>query len=217
MSLNVLKKSAFLVAAGVLSGCVLFDDTRRVGPDEFGVVSRAPLSQPPDFALRPPRAGAERPNEVTPREQARSKLLSASGRRDRPAGAAATGANGGNGANGASGNGVAAGAEADAMSPGEMALLKEAGALGIDPDIRTIVNRESGRVTEDESLVDSLVFWRSKENSGNRVVDPDKEASRLNRNAAIGAPPTASQTEASPTQAPQAQPDEKRPDDKSSK
>lgn len=200
MSFNVLKKSAFLVATGILSGCVLFDDTRRVGPDEFGVVSRAPLSQPPDFALRPPRAGAERPNEATPREQARAKLLSASGRSVRP------------GRVGANGNGAAVGAEADAMSPGETALLKEAGALGVDPNIRLIVNRESGRVTEDESLVDRLVFWRSKENSGNRVVDPDKEATRLNRNAAIGAPPTLL-----PTEAPRAQPDEKKSDGQSSK
>ena len=34
------------------SGCVLFDHSRNSGPDEFGVVSRAPLAQPPDFSFR---------------------------------------------------------------------------------------------------------------------------------------------------------------------
>jgi len=33
----------------------------RVGPDEFAVESRAPLTIPPDFELRPPQAGAARP------------------------------------------------------------------------------------------------------------------------------------------------------------
>ena len=51
-----IKLGTMMAGAALLSGCVLFDDSRRVGPDEFGVVSRAPLSQPPDFALRPPRA-----------------------------------------------------------------------------------------------------------------------------------------------------------------
>ena len=65
---RVLKFGLLTTVATLLAGCVLFDDTRRLGPDEFGVVSRAPLSQPPDFALRPPRTGEKRPNEVTPRE-----------------------------------------------------------------------------------------------------------------------------------------------------
>ena len=45
------------------------------GPDEFAVVTRAPLSMPPDYGLRPPRPGAARPNETSPRDDARSKLL----------------------------------------------------------------------------------------------------------------------------------------------
>ena len=54
---SVFKTGVIAAAAALLSGCILFDGSRRTGPDEFGVVSRAPLSQPPDFALRPPRAG----------------------------------------------------------------------------------------------------------------------------------------------------------------
>lgn len=46
-------------AALILSSCG--DSTKRalglarIAPDEFAVVKSAPLSQPPDFKLRPPR------------------------------------------------------------------------------------------------------------------------------------------------------------------
>jgi hypothetical protein len=43
----------------------------RVGPDEFAVESRAPLTIPPDFDLRPPQPGAARPQDVTSAERAR--------------------------------------------------------------------------------------------------------------------------------------------------
>ncbi|MCH1556317.1 MAG: DUF3035 domain-containing protein, partial [Pseudomonadales bacterium] len=49
------------LAALTLSACG--DSTKRAlglsrtSPDEFSVVPRAPLSQPPDFNLRPPRPG----------------------------------------------------------------------------------------------------------------------------------------------------------------
>ncbi len=60
-----------------LSACQ--DAKRALGyekapPDEFQVVSRAPLSMPPDFSLRPPQPGASRPQEGTTREQARKVI-----------------------------------------------------------------------------------------------------------------------------------------------
>jgi hypothetical protein len=67
-----------LGAAALVSGC---EDTRRAlgieksVPDEFAVVSRAPLVMPPDFNLRPPAPGAERPQEGSPAEQARAALV----------------------------------------------------------------------------------------------------------------------------------------------
>jgi hypothetical protein len=191
-----------LLAAGIpVSGCVLFDDTRRAGPDEFGVVSRAPLSQPPDFSLRPPRAGAKRPNEVTPREDAQKKLLSSS---PQPVASVSPAASVPKivvpafpGAAGQPARGGIAAANptvskeaqpADTISQGELALLQQAGATQVDPKIRTLVDRESGRVREDDSLVDKLVFWRSAKSSG-ATIDPSGEAERLNRNAALGQPP----------------------------
>lgn len=58
-----------LLALG-LSACSGDDLSRSFGltrdtPDEFTVTTRAPLSMPPDYALRPPRPGAARPQEQT--------------------------------------------------------------------------------------------------------------------------------------------------------
>src|SRR5579864_9767964 len=59
---------ACLSASLLLTGCSNF---RRIvgldqrGPDEFAVESRAPLTIPPEFDLRPPQPGAPRPQEAT--------------------------------------------------------------------------------------------------------------------------------------------------------
>ena len=50
----------------------------RVGPDEFAVESRAPLTLPPDYELRPPSPGAARPQEATAADRAR-KVIDTSG------------------------------------------------------------------------------------------------------------------------------------------
>ncbi len=47
----------------------------NTAPDEFSVVTRAPLSVPPDFNLRPPRPGAERPMEMSTQQQARQTVF----------------------------------------------------------------------------------------------------------------------------------------------
>src|SRR5215471_1884808 len=58
----------------LLWGCT--DLRRSIGlektsPDEFAVESRAPLTMPPDFELRPPQPGATRPQEKSSDQQAR--------------------------------------------------------------------------------------------------------------------------------------------------
>ncbi|MDR3512903.1 MAG: DUF3035 domain-containing protein, partial [Caulobacteraceae bacterium] len=47
----------------------------KVVPDEFAVVTKAPLVVPPDYALRPPSPGEPRPQELQPESQARLALL----------------------------------------------------------------------------------------------------------------------------------------------
>jgi len=63
-----------VAAASLLAGCTDFRRTiglEQVAPDEFAVESRAPLTIPPEFDLRPPQPGAPRPQEKSPNQQAR--------------------------------------------------------------------------------------------------------------------------------------------------
>ena len=70
--------AALCIAGAVgLSGCSGFKRAiglERASPDEFAVESRAPLTLPPDFNLRPPEPGAARPQEPLPNKQARAAL-----------------------------------------------------------------------------------------------------------------------------------------------
>jgi hypothetical protein len=73
--------AAAVLAVG-LGGCEGIRDSLGIGkhpPDEFQVVSRAPLSMPPDFNLRPPQPGVPRPQEGTPRDQAQNAIFNATG------------------------------------------------------------------------------------------------------------------------------------------
>jgi len=142
-------------------------------PDEFRVQARAPLSMPPDFNLRPPREGEPRPQEGTPQQQARRAVF-------RIEEAAVPTLNGTIGR--------------DGRSQGEQALLAAAGVGQADPNIRMIVNRETGILNEqDEGFLDFMVFWRDDDPTGT-VIDAEQEARRLRENAALGKPATAGET-----------------------
>jgi hypothetical protein len=83
MSLNrvaaALALTAGMAALGSgLSGCSAAGralGVTKVTPDEFRVVTKAPLTVPPDFALRPPAPGEPRPQELQPESQARQVIL----------------------------------------------------------------------------------------------------------------------------------------------
>src|ERR1700710_307710 len=47
----------------------------RDAPHQYPVTTRAPLSMPPDYNLRPPRPGAPRPQEQSERQQAQEALV----------------------------------------------------------------------------------------------------------------------------------------------
>jgi len=148
------------ISAALLGGCQ--DFMRAIGrekvvPDEFAVVSRAPLAVPPDFALRPPRYGAQRPQEVPPVDQARQTVFRAG--------------------EDAKSNLPPA---AESRSPGEGELLREAGAATATPNIRQLIDTEaSGQMSD--SFVDKLAFWRKEQKLGptDAVIDPNAEAERL--------------------------------------
>ena len=67
---------AMTAIALMTAGCGI---SKAVGgkqvPDEFAIATKAPLVVPPDYALRPPRPGETRPQELSPSERAQQVLL----------------------------------------------------------------------------------------------------------------------------------------------
>jgi len=128
--------AAALVGAGLaLIGC---DSIRNAtgatkqSPDEFAVLTKAPLIIPPDYNLRPPQPGIASRNEVDPDEQARQALFT-----DQATLAAQLGTN---------------------YSDGEKLLLNKTNALTVDPNIRRQVNGDSGQDDEGPAFTQKVLF-----------------------------------------------------------
>lgn len=157
-------------ALGLLGGCSTSQMSRTFGlthasPDEFSVTTQAPLSMPPDFALRPPRPGESRPQNLAESRQAEQALLPQ----------------------------TALGSPQGGMSAGQEALVQEAGPpapAGIRQDIRQDNDK---REAANDSFVNKLLFWRHSQPQGIEV-DPQLEAQRLRQNAALGQSPEAGDT-----------------------
>jgi len=163
-----------LLIAGLLCLTACSSDlTRQFGftrdtPDEFTVTTRAPLSMPPDYSLRPPQPGASRPQEMSAQRAAEAALV--------PQAALQTGGSGsGSPGSGSPGSG----------SPGEQALVAAAGAPA-PANIRRQVNADAVADATDRSFTDYLMFWRKPAYAQGVAVDPQKEAERLRANAALG-------------------------------
>jgi hypothetical protein len=152
---------AALVIGAVLSlvGC----DTIRsaVGngkeaPDEFAVLTKAPLIIPPDYNLRPPKPGAAPENQIEPTQDAQQSLFGA----DRVAVANAMPGN---------------------MSQGEKLLLASAGAQNADPAIRQNLASDSHKSIQasSDSFTNSVLFWQKPSAATDPALDSDAEAKRL--------------------------------------
>ncbi len=154
----------------LLSGCSNLNSLSRTfgltrdAPDEFTVTTRAPLSMPPDFSLRPPRPGAPRPQEQSEREQAQEVLVPD----------------------------LALNQPKATQSPGQEALLAQTGPSA-PADIRSKVDQDARYAAADQSFVDKILYWR-KPNTQQVQVDPQKESQRLRQNAALGEPPDVGDT-----------------------
>lgn len=167
---RILLAAAGLAAALTLGACA---DTRKaigwdkVSPDEFNVVTRAPLTLPPDFGLRPPAPGTARPQEQTATEQARVAVF----------GNTAAARN-------------AAGGQQGPGSTGEHALVTKTGGDKVDGNIREQLDREMTQLAEaDRSFVDRLMFWRANAPPGqSEQLDATRESQRLREAAATGRP-----------------------------
>lgn len=163
---RVVKVLIVILAFSAVAGCT---KSRQIlgldkkAPDEFAVYSRAPLSLPPNYTLRPPTLGTSRPQVNSTKNQAKKAIenvLVKSGKKPSKI----------------------------VASPGIEALLKSTGGINADPTIRSIINRETSILAEqDKSLSDKLTFW-SVPNEYGSVVDPGKEARRIQQNQALGTP-----------------------------
>ena len=178
-----------LLMMGLMSCDSLKEKTglTKKSPDEFTVITKAPLIMPPEFSLRPPRPGARQLQVIQPREKARKALLNqksdnrttSSPTQNRARNALA-------GASVSKSPGKATGAE--------LRLLKKAGASDANPSIRQIVNEETAvLVGKNSSIADRLIFWQEKEPDG-LIVDAGKESKRLREAAAAGDPPNKTKT-----------------------
>ena len=157
------------VAVASLAGC---GDTtvqeqlglRRDAPDEFQVVRRAPLAIPNSLTdLPPPRPGAPPIGRANSSEEARRVLLGSAGAA--PAVAAAT-----------------ADQPVSEPTPGQVALLTDAGGTPADPDIR----QELANDQQDSQSISTrtflyIAFWQKPkpEDQPGVVLDPATEAKRL--------------------------------------
>lgn len=108
----------------------------KTPPDEFAVVTKAPLVVPPNYDLRPPKEGAEPLNRTDPRLAARETTFGSSGRpRDISRGEAA----------------LLGKAGADSASPEIRSKLnRESAALA----------------KKDEKLTSKVLFWQKKPEDG---------------------------------------------------
>jgi len=105
----------------------------KLPPDEFTVLTKAPLIIPPDYNLRPPQPGVASRNEVDADDQARTALFPV------------------NSAN-------AAAALGGAYSDGEKLLLTKTNALSIDPNIRRSVTSDVGQEDQGPAFAQRVLY-----------------------------------------------------------
>lgn len=143
-----------LGASLLLQGCSNAKDRMgltRTAPDEFKVVTRAPLSMPPEYRLAPPQPGAPRPQELDAHSAARQSLFGESG--------------------------VAAAAVEPVES--EQLLLEQAGAFNTPANIRALVDQEALEAQESQRSVTKRLIGIGRDGTENDVINPNEEAARL--------------------------------------
>lgn len=158
-----------LAAAALVSGCGgnVMETLGLVppSPNAFLVTTQPPLAIPPSLDKLPsPQPGVERPQAVSARLRAEETLVPE----------------------------VALAGAAGPGSPGQSALVKAAGPSA-PADIGVELAKEKTPQQSDEGPLSWFLFWRPSPPPG-VVVDPVKEARRLQTDAALGKPPTFGQT-----------------------
>lgn len=158
-----------LLATSLLGGCGgnIMQDLGLVPPtpNAFLVTTQPPLAIPPSLNKLPlPEAGAVRPQAVSAELRAEETLVPE----------------------------VALAGPGGPDSPGQRALVAASGPTA-PANIRAELAKEKTPQQSDQGPLSWLLFWRPSPPPG-VVVDPVKEARRLQMNAALGRPPTYGQT-----------------------
>jgi len=137
--------SVIVIASLTLGACGTMRELSGLDkntPDEFRVLSKPPLVMPPDYNLRPPRAGEPAPQQLTPSAQAISALFP--GRTKLP----------------------------PAASAGENALTKTVGGNQVSANIRSMVSGDDTIVVEKGELLVDILTSEEVANSpdGSQIV-----------------------------------------------
>ena len=156
-------KNVFAIILPILLiGCSSARDIVGLGkqsPDEFEVVTRAPLSLPPDYGLRVPIPNISRTQEKSVRDSA-DDLISSRGSSSRQK--------------------LSRRNRLGATSPAEDAILGRAQARSSDDSIRAKLSSDNKTISgTDKKLIDKIIFWQGAEKPG-AILDPEKESKRIN-------------------------------------
>ena len=185
MKLFLKPRSLFLLLPVLLTACDNGGMRESLGltrdaPDEFTVVSRPPLSLPPDFTLRPPKPG-EPPRGVPTDAQARSLLTG------KPVPTTPTDAS--QLVQPSVDTAVTPVVTSNPLTNGESSLLKRAGADTADDSIRDKLQTDA--VTpRDNSDAKTLMDELEGKEKNEPVVDAAKESERIRDNKDEGKPIT---------------------------
>jgi hypothetical protein len=159
-------------AAMALIGCQDIRDAAgitKTPPDEFAVVTKAPLVIPPDFNLRPPKPGAPPTNQSSPTDSAEQAITG-----DDPATVAAS--------------------LPSTYSPAEKDLLANTGGATADHTVRAQIAADSKAMSmASGSFTDTLLF-RSPQDPNIKPVNADAEHDKLVAEKIDGATPIEGQT-----------------------
>ncbi|HKD20785.1 MAG TPA: DUF3035 domain-containing protein [Rhizomicrobium sp.] len=162
-------------AAVALIGCQDIREAAGVTkspPDEFAVVTKAPLVIPPDFNLRPPKPGAAPLNQTSPTQSAQTAMFG-----DDPAAVAASLPN--------------------TYSSGEKTILANSGGATADHGVRAQIAADTKAMsTASDSFTDELLF-RSKPDPSH-PVNADAEHDKMVAEKSDGTPIEGSSTKKDP-------------------
>lgn len=162
MNTRLLRTAVLVVGIAVaLTGCDTLRDAAGMGkssPDEFAVLTKAPLVIPPDYNLQPPRPGVAPTNQVGPTAAAETALFGSN----------------------------AAGEDTSAnTSPIEKLVLADAKVASADPRIRQhLASDHKKMMGADDTFTNDILFWQKPKTNAGAQLNADREARRLDKQKA---------------------------------